>query len=680
MITIPYLCARAGRYYFRRRIPGLSTSHMPLMVSLGTTDRSGALKICVQLTARMDRMLDENLHKTLPSTEVAAFFKAELRRCVDAVSQVRMIERMDGSLTAEKTRRNQLETIVLRGMVEDGLREEMAPERLKTLAPNDQITAIEIQSTLFREFLSPAFNREVQARATAKDDLSQLDVLHLRWAAVEARMAAHEAAEAVPLHAGDEAKEAAVSLLRSLMQKAAAGITPPAPVPVPTEPEGPAPEVQTPIAMPAPVPPAQARPTLTPGVALIEGRMTGVSILAQINAARAQPQDDSFDGFAESVEIERTYGDDIAGTAVRMTWRIKGNQNTRDQKLTSVALFMYLTGVQRMSEIRQHHLDRFAKLIKQRMPTKYWRREEDRHLTSQETITHATRLGLPCGFAPNTIERHINAIASLIHHARTEGNVGTFVPNLRGLVPEETRAPSEMRAVPTLDDLRTLFSHTLWQGCKSRGRRHVPGKVVLKDHHYWINLLLAYTGARRSEIAGLLVGDLGEEGGIPYVHIRPNHMRGLKTLASTRRVPLHPHVIELGFAEFVSKCRKRNLVALFPEALPKDRRRLAHSTKGGEVLYDKKFADSLDYPLRRSFELSLNGNPRGLSCHGFRHYVNDHLVTLRQEDGITQVVSEMDRMDLLGHTPSGVNLTTYRRPEQPLGPLYAAVRTLPRLF
>lgn len=172
------------------------------MVSLGASDRSAALKVCVRLTAHMDRMLDENLHNDLPTEEVAAFFKAELRRCVGTVRRARLIERMDGSLTAEKARRNLLETLVLRGMVEDGLREKMAPERLQRLEGEDREVAQDIQRRLFREFLSPAFNSDVRARARAGGHLSQLDVLQLRWAAVEARMAAHEAVDTVPLHSG----------------------------------------------------------------------------------------------------------------------------------------------------------------------------------------------------------------------------------------------------------------------------------------------------------------------------------------------------------------------------------------------------------------------------------------------------------------------------------------------
>lgn len=96
----PYLCTRGGRFYFRRRIPKFSTYHLPVMVSLGATDHSAATRLCVQLTAHMGRMLDNDLHIDLPTAEAAAFFKAELARCVASVHRVSMVERMDSSLTA----------------------------------------------------------------------------------------------------------------------------------------------------------------------------------------------------------------------------------------------------------------------------------------------------------------------------------------------------------------------------------------------------------------------------------------------------------------------------------------------------------------------------------------------------------------------------------------------------
>ena len=62
MHGIPYLTKRRGIFFFRRRVPGLSTCLSPVMLSMGTTDRRSAFRLCVQLTAIMDRMLDADTH------------------------------------------------------------------------------------------------------------------------------------------------------------------------------------------------------------------------------------------------------------------------------------------------------------------------------------------------------------------------------------------------------------------------------------------------------------------------------------------------------------------------------------------------------------------------------------------------------------------------------------------
>jgi hypothetical protein len=67
--------------------------------------------------------------------------------------------------------------------------------------------------------------------------------------------------------------------------------------------------------------------------------------------------------------------------------------------------------------------------------------------------------------------------------------------------------------------------------------------------------MLAYTGARHSDIAGLLATDIGQDADIHFLHIRENRLRGLKNRSSQRRIPLHPHLIELGFLEFVAEKR-----------------------------------------------------------------------------------------------------------------------------
>jgi len=67
-----YLTRRRETYFYRRRVPGLSTEFATVMVSLGTTDRKTALRSCAKLTAHMDQMLDDDLHTSLPEADVAA--------------------------------------------------------------------------------------------------------------------------------------------------------------------------------------------------------------------------------------------------------------------------------------------------------------------------------------------------------------------------------------------------------------------------------------------------------------------------------------------------------------------------------------------------------------------------------------------------------------------------------
>jgi len=230
-------------------------------------------------------------------------------------------------------------------------------------------------------------------RAKADSGLSQLEVLQLRWAAVEARMAAHEAAETVPLHNAEGARDAAESMLRTLMQEAVGCVVPVMTPSVNQDLPAASLEAQPfPPALPAVSPPS-TRP-LTPGVSLIEGQMTGNAIIRKFDAARKQPKHEEFDGDADSVVVEHTYGDDIAGTAVRMIWRSTAQEDTNEQKIKSVTLFMYVTGVQRMSDIRQHHLDKFSNLLETRMPPKYWKSSPEFDMTSHELMEDAKRLGI----------------------------------------------------------------------------------------------------------------------------------------------------------------------------------------------------------------------------------------------------------------------------------------------
>ena len=68
----------------------------------------------------------------------------------------------------------------------------------------------------------------------------------------------------------------------------------------------------------------------------------------------------------------------------------------------------------------------------------------------------------------------------------------------------------------------------------------------------WIPILLAFSGARVTELTQLRKKDVFEEDGIHAIRISPE--AGTVKTGIYREIPLHPQIIELGFLSFVESC------------------------------------------------------------------------------------------------------------------------------
>ena len=75
--------------------------------------------------------------------------------------------------------------------------------------------------------------------------------------------------------------------------------------------------------------------------------------------------------------------------------------------------------------------------------------------------------------------------------------------------------------------------------------------------HWWLLLMSLCTGARPSELVRLTLDDVVQEQGVLVMRIVANKKKGqsVKTKAGQRIVPVHPQLLELGFAEFVEAGR-----------------------------------------------------------------------------------------------------------------------------
>ena len=306
---------------------------------------------------------------------------------------------------------------------------------------------------------------------------------------------------------------------------------------------------------------------MTPGVSLIKGDMTMDAITEQFT--RARDADEVTDRDPET----EPFGIDVAGACERSikahTAIGRLDQKTADSRRSRLGVFMLLTGVQSIPEIRQHHLRIFVEQMK-RLPWSFLKSSRDGRLTLAEVQARAN--GLPnddLGRAPSKINSYLDTLNSVLTYARS--NEGTEVDMridtsiLR--LPETKRARGK-RAAFNVEERRRLFEHPIWQGCKSAARRHDTGPDVVKDGLFWVPLIVAYTGGRMEEVAGLPVGAIIEDEGGWGIDIRPHEERRLKNLQSTRLIPIHEHLEELGLVQHQRRMAARGEKHLFPELTP----------------------------------------------------------------------------------------------------------------
>jgi integrase len=152
---------------------------------------------------------------------------------------------------------------------------------------------------------------------------------------------------------------------------------------------------------------------------------------------------------------------------------------------------------------------------------------------------------------------------------------------------------------------------------------------------YWLILSLAYSGARREELAQLLVSDIKQDQeGVWYFDITPDEERGtrVKNEASQRRTPLHSHLVHLGFLAYVEKVKKLHgeKSLLFP--IPK-------KTRGRQTVGDAVGK----WHQRHCRKVGVTGKK---PLHSFRHTVVTRLIGA----GVAQDKVQM----IVGHTDSTV--------------------------
>jgi len=178
-------------------------------------------------------------------------------------------------------------------------------------------------------------------------------------------------------------------------------------------------------------------------------------------------------------------------------------------------------------------------------------------LSFTKQIELADKNNLP-RLSPLTVKNQMMALSGLCTFAKDEGLIdvnpveGT-TRNLSGKVDNSESAAKDYRR----EEILAIFSSKLFT------EHYGPKKADYGRAHYWLPLLLYYTGARAEEIAQLHVDDVYLNSKYPYIKLTDEADDQSIKSGISRIVPIHPHLLELGLADYISPLDKNG--RLFPK-------------------------------------------------------------------------------------------------------------------
>ncbi|OBX18563.1 hypothetical protein A9995_11385 [Erythrobacter sp. QSSC1-22B] len=252
------------------------------------------------------------------------------------------------------------------------------------------------------------------------------------------------------------------------------------------------------------------------------------------------------------------------------------------------------------------------------LPPKWMSKRELRDLDMRTAATKARAAVMP-HTAFTTINKHLSTISPLYRWLRKKPRWAGMANPVDGLFYDDVKGTNP-RPPFTTDDLNTILGSPLFTGFQAEGKEHLPGNEQTRDWCYWIPLVAMFTGARIGEVAQLRIGDVRQEHGVWFVHIRHDKDAGLATKSGqSRPAAVHALLEAIGFLEFRAQQVERaggDLdAALFPKLTPNARGQIS----GTPSRWWRDYLAAIGVK-----DPSVEGGD-GFGSHSFRHTLADRL-------------------------------------------------------
>ena len=226
---------------------------------------------------------------------------------------------------------------------------------------------------------------------------------------------------------------------------------------------------------------------------------------------------------------------------------------TLDEYAAHVKSFIEIVGDLPVEKIKSAQLSKFRDTLLQLPKSKA---AKIRSMPVAEQIAYAKAHNEQLK-SPNTVKNALKKISGVFTYA-VEVELIDVNPVARVKKPaaKKVTEATELERGYSKHDLEAIFKHPIFTD---------------KDAHktyswasYWVPLICRYTGARLNEIGQLNREDIEQSEGIFYFNIRRGEGQSVKANASVRHVPIHSHLIQLGFLEYCDSIDKGRLFPQVP--------------------------------------------------------------------------------------------------------------------
>ena len=284
--------------------------------------------------------------------------------------------------------------------------------------------------------------------------------------------------------------------------------------------------------------------------------------------------------------------------------------DTLNQARRDIGLFAQFVGSTYPVKLISKKNVREWKALLLKYPVKAAESKVFRGMSFEQTVQHNAQVGKPT-ITPRTVNRHLSSLGAFCRWLVSHGYLDQNPVDGMTLNKEKHSKTLTFNA----EQMNVIFRSPLFTGCRSdelpRFIRQ-PGNVMVRDHRYWVPLIMLFSGARPGEIGQLAISDVREEHGHWIMHITDDgdDDKSVKNDNSRRILPVHEQLLELGLINYHSRLKLSGQTRLFPEAKRNAR---------GQMMAD----------FSRMFSRYLSGlgikNGRGYSQYSFRHGAADAL-------------------------------------------------------